>query len=67
MALHCSHFWGRKAESVRFDSENTDCLCFTCHNNFEMNPAEYVEWKEIVIIIVIATILTLLAIFIAYE
>ena len=43
--MQCSHFWGRKAESVRFDSENTDVLCFSCHNYFSMNPAEYVIWK----------------------
>ena len=44
--MQASHFWGRKAESVRFDEENVDCLCFTCHNYFEMNPHEYVEFKK---------------------
>ena len=44
--MQCSHFWGRKAESVRFDGENIDVLCFPCHNYFEMNPAEYTIWKE---------------------
>ena len=44
--LQCSHFYGRKAESVRFDPENTDCLCFFCHNYFEMNPADYADWKK---------------------
>src|SRR3990167_5661752 len=44
--MQCSHFWGRKAESVRFDPENTDVLCFSCHNYFSMSPHEYVEWKK---------------------
>ena len=43
--LQCSHFWGRKNESVRYCEKNCDCLCFTCHQNFESNPAEYTEWK----------------------
>ena len=44
--MQVSHFWGRKAESVRFDPDNCDVLCFFCHNQFEMNPANYVSWKE---------------------
>lgn len=45
-SLQCSHFWGRKAESTRFDPLNTDCLCFACHQYFEENPAAYAEWKR---------------------
>lgn len=44
--LECSHFYGRARESVRFDEENTDCLCAGCHQYFTANPAEYAEWKE---------------------
>ena len=44
--MQISHFWGRKAESVRFDGENCDVLCFTCHNYFEQNPADYTAWKK---------------------
>jgi len=44
--LTVSHFWGRKAESTRFDDENCDCLCIGCHQRFEENPAEYTEWKR---------------------
>ena len=28
---HCSHYHGRRKESVRFDPENCDCLCHGCH------------------------------------
>ncbi|MEK6880720.1 MAG: recombination protein NinG [Nanoarchaeota archaeon] len=44
--MQVSHFWGRKNESVRFDPENTDVLCFFCHNYFTQNPAAYSEWKK---------------------
>ena len=44
--MQCSHFYGRKSESVRFDQENTDVLCFFCHQYFTSNPAEYAEWKK---------------------
>lgn len=44
--LQVSHFWGRRYESVRFDEENTDILCFKCHQHFEETPPDYVEWKE---------------------
>jgi len=43
--MQVSHFYGRKAESVRFSEVNCDVLCFSCHNFFEMNPLEYVVWK----------------------
>lgn len=44
--LQCSHFYGRAKESTRFDQENTDVLCFSCHNFFGQHPPEYVEWKK---------------------
>ena len=43
--LQVSHYWGRKAESVRFDEENCDVLCIGDHQRFEENPSEYHEWK----------------------
>jgi hypothetical protein len=27
----CSHYHGRRKESVRFDPDNADCLCYGCH------------------------------------
>ena len=29
--LQCSHFWGRSRKNVRYDPENCDALCATCH------------------------------------
>ena len=46
IGLQCSHFYGRAAESVRFDPRNTDVLCAGCHQYFSANPAEYVAWKK---------------------
>ena len=43
--LQCSHFWGRRNESVRYCEKNCDCLCFICHQFFGENPAIYAEWK----------------------
>lgn len=46
IGLQVSHFYGRAKESVRFDEENTDCLCAGCHQYFTANPAEYTDWKR---------------------
>lgn len=45
-SLQVSHFWGRRHEITRYDDENCDVLCYACHQHFEENPAEYVEWKK---------------------
>jgi hypothetical protein len=42
--LTCSHFFGRRKESVRFDEENCSALCRSCHNYFEEHKVEYAEW-----------------------
>jgi len=44
-ALHAAHFWGRRKESVRFDLDNADALCFFHHQNFEQHPEEHRAWK----------------------
>jgi hypothetical protein len=44
--LHCSHFFGRRAESTRFDPENACSHCFSCHQYLGSNPLEFVEWKK---------------------
>lgn len=45
--LHCSHFYGRTRESTRFDPENCDALCFSCHKFFdEKDHLAHVEWKK---------------------
>lgn len=33
--LQCSHYHGRRKESVRFDPENCDTLCAKCHKLLE--------------------------------
>ncbi len=53
--LEVSHFYSRRNESVRFDTENADVLCKKCHMRFsgwfdstanEINGVhEYKEWK----------------------
>lgn len=43
--LHASHFWGRAAESVRFDDENVSAHCFSCHQKFTANPEMHRQWK----------------------
>lgn len=43
--LHCSHFHGRRKESVRFDEKNTDAICWGCHAYFHANPKEHYDWK----------------------
>lgn len=41
-----SHFFGRKAESTRFDPENVDTLCMACHVNWGgTNFEAYREFK----------------------
>lgn len=44
-ALHCSHFWGRARESVRFDPLNASAHCHGCHSFFTANPELHREWK----------------------
>lgn len=33
--LTCSHYWGRKNENTRYDLENADALCISCHLAWE--------------------------------
>jgi len=44
--LHCSHFFGRRAESTRFDPNNADAHCYYCHQYLGSNPLEFTEWKK---------------------
>lgn len=42
----CSHFWGRGNKQTRFDAENAEYLCFTCHCRVEGNKqGEYRTYK----------------------
>ncbi len=42
--LQCSHFWGRRRKSTRYDDDNCCALCFGCHLYFHSNPQEYREF-----------------------
>ncbi len=45
-ALHCSHYWGRAAKSVRYDPLNADALCYGCHSKWESNKqGDYRDFK----------------------
>lgn len=40
--LHCAHYHGRSHENVRFDEENTLCLCgIPCHQYFDTHKTEF--------------------------
>jgi hypothetical protein len=41
-----SHFFGRSSESVRFEPDNVDCLCWGCHQIWGSNDREaYRDFK----------------------
>ncbi|MFW9991935.1 MAG: hypothetical protein ACFFD4_07725 [Candidatus Odinarchaeota archaeon] len=44
--LQTSHFWGRRAKSVRWDEDNACALCFYCHKHFGENPHVHVAWFQ---------------------
>lgn len=42
--LQCSHFFGRRHQSTRFDPDNAAAHCFTCHMRFGENPIKFYAW-----------------------
>lgn len=46
--LDCSHYYGRRNESVRFDPQNLDALCsFPCHHKWGGDDRrEYEDFKR---------------------
>lgn len=43
--MECSHYWGRGNRATRWSPMNCDCLCFTCHMNFEgSKQGAYRDW-----------------------
>ncbi len=34
IGLQASHYWSRRNESTRYDTENVDSLCFHCHHRW---------------------------------
>ena len=44
--LQNSHFFGRRYRSVRFEPDNCDAMCPTCHRVMGENPNSFNEWKK---------------------
>jgi hypothetical protein len=45
--LQNSHFWGRARENTRFDPDNCDALCFSCHQYLGGDGREeYIAFKK---------------------
>ena len=42
--LHCSHFHGRRKQSVRYEPMNAAAHCFSCHKYLGENPLEFADW-----------------------
>ena len=42
--LHCSHHFGRRHRSVRWDLQNAAALCYPCHKWFGENPLDSAPW-----------------------
>ena len=44
MGLHNSHIFSRRHRTIRWCKENSQCLCFTCHQWFGGSPADSGRW-----------------------
>lgn len=44
--LHCSHYFSRGKWTTRFDEENADAHCYSCHQHLGSNPHYFTEWKK---------------------
>jgi hypothetical protein len=44
--LHCSHYHSRGKWTVRFDEENADAHCHSCHQFLGSNPHHFSDWKK---------------------
>ena len=45
-ALDASHYFGRRAYSVRFHPDNCFAHCMGCHNKFGENPDDFRAWAK---------------------
>ena len=41
--LHCSHFFGRRKQSVRYDLDNALAHCIYCHRILGENPVDFYD------------------------
>lgn len=46
IATDCSHFWERGNSATRYDPENCDGLCRSCHQIWEGRLNGYIEYKK---------------------
>lgn len=44
--LHNSHIFSRRHRAIRWAKDNTQALCFSCHQWFGGNPADSGRWVE---------------------
>jgi len=44
--LHCSHFFGRVKQSVRYEPLNAYAHCHGCHSHFSQYPYEFDKWVQ---------------------
>ena len=44
MGLHCSHYFGRRANSLRYCPDNAFAHCFGCHQRLGSNPDDFRGW-----------------------
>jgi len=44
--IQCSHYIGRSNKATRYDPDNCDVLCATCHHKMEdLKQYDYRDWK----------------------
>lgn len=46
MRMQCSHVYGRKHNSTRYELDNLFCLCATCHAYLETRPIEHAAFAR---------------------
>lgn len=42
-SLHNSHYYGRRKQSVRFEPDNCDALCYGCHQVFGEHREDWTD------------------------
>ena len=42
--LHCSHYFGRRANAVRYCPDNASSHCWGCHQRLGSNPDDHRQW-----------------------
>lgn len=44
--LEAAHYHGRRKESVRFDEDNVNSLCFSCHQRFHKDTTLHTAFMK---------------------